>query len=290
MGQLTTKDKINRGLPVIDNKFIRTIRKLFIAPPLLLCSRFKIKYKVVKTNKYQKIKDIPAIYIVNHYRSQDTPIVCNYIKEHAYILAGKQKLKPEDELFFKGYGSIFVDRKDKEDTGLSKIPMTSYLNQKESLIVFPEATWCLDEALLTLPIKWGAIGLAQDTGAQIITIDLNYDDENKKCYITYGEPQFVDNSEDKAKRNEDLRNKMAEQKWYQLEKKEILERSKIDVEELRKEHLLPLEEYPELDYEYEQAIIFEPHVAPEDVFEPIKKLELKKENAFLFHKNNIGIR
>lgn len=272
MSQLTTKDKINRGLPVIDSTVIRTVRKLFIAPTLLLCSRFKIKYKVVRTNKCKKIKDIPAIYIVNHYRAQDTPIVCNYINEHAYILAGKQQLKPEDELFFIGYGSIFVDRKDKEDTSLSKFPMTAYLNQGESLIIFPEATWCLDDALLTLPMKWGAIGLAQETGAQIIAIDLNYDDKNKKCYITYGEPQFIYKNEDKAERNEQLRSQMAEQKWYQLEEGEILERPKIDIEELRREHLKPLEEYPELDYEYEQSIIFKPYPTPEEVFGPIKKL------------------
>lgn len=49
--------------------------------------------------------------------------------------------------------------------------------------MFPEGTWNLTENLLMLPMKWGIIDIAKETGAQIIPTALEYDREQKKCFV-----------------------------------------------------------------------------------------------------------
>lgn len=282
MKQLTTKDKLYSGKGLVDNSLKIRMRDT-IYPFLLKISQTKINYKLVYKNKLNTIDGHPKIFVANHYSAQDTPIVCNSIGERAYILAGKQRLKPEDELFFKLYGTIFVDRKDKQDMALSKLAMETYLKKGKSLIVFPEGTWNLEAADLMLPMKWGIIEVAQNTNAQIIPLSLYYQRETKECHIQYGKPRIYSPEIDKREAINSLRDEMGSTLWYKIEKQPVLQRSQIDVKELEKEYKQVLEEYPELDSEYEDSIIFRPYVSKEEALDSIK-LQPKKNNAFLLRK------
>jgi len=289
VAQVTTLNKIQQGKQIIDNEKQIKLKNI-INPTLLQVSKVAIKYKIIKENKYSKKDGHPIIFAVNHYSAQDTPIICNSINERGYILAGKQNLAFIDEIFFNLYGSIFVDRKDKEDMIASKKAMEEYLKKNQSIIMFPEGTWNLSDELLMLPMKWGIIDVAQETDAQIIPVNLDYNRETKECRVTFGEPILPDNYRTKKEQIDELRDIMATMRWKSMEKQPIVKRTDLDKEKARAELKQVLKEYPLLDAEYENSIIFKPNPTPEEVFESIKNLEIRKENAFLFHKNNKGIR
>lgn len=289
MKQITTLEKINNNKEIIDSSTKIKIRNI-LNPALLLASKTNIKYKIKKEGPCNIEPGRPIIYAVNHYSAQDTPIICNSIENRGYILAGKQPLRFIDDIFFKIYGTVFVDRKNKDDMLQSKNAMEAYLNKNENIIMFPEGTWNLTDELLMLPMKWGIIEVAQNTNAQIIPVNLDYDRDNKLCRVSFGTAIIPDKEKTKKEQIDNLRDTMATISWYNIEKKEQLVRAKVDVEELRKEFMKTVEEYPKLDLGYEQSVVFKPYPSPEEVFEPIKKLSLKKENAFMFYKNNIGMR
>lgn len=289
MAQITTSEKLKMGKEIIDNEQQIKIKNI-INPALLQASKVAIKYKIVKENNYAKKEGHPIIFAVNHYSAQDTPIICNAINERGYILAGKQNLAFIDEIFFNLYGSVFVDRKDKEDMLAAKKAMEEYLKANQVIIMFPEGTWNLTDELLMLPMKWGIIDVAQETSAQIIPVNLDYNREKKECRVTFGEPILPDNYRSKKEQIDELRDIMASMVWYNMEERPMVKRCDLDKEMAREELKQVLKEYPLLDAEYENSIIFKPNPTPEEVFESIKNLEIRKETAFLFHKNNKGIR
>ena len=287
MTQLTTKDKIYKGKKITEGKPKIIFKKLF-HPILKLLVNSKVTYKVCRENKYKKINGRPTIFCVNHTRFQDTPIMCKALPKQAYMLIGKQALAPIDELFFHLNGTVFVDRKDREDTYLSKKAMEEYLKQKQDLIVFPEGTWNLTEDLLMMEMKWGVIDIANNTNAQIIPVSLDYNDEYSECLVKFGEPILPEKFKSKAEAIRYLRDMMATLKWDQMEANGTFKRSQAWIESERIKQQQLLEEYPLYDYDYEQSIVFNTKTTPGEVFEPIKKLELTKKTAFLFSKNNKG--
>ena len=109
--QETTKDKFLNGKPITDN-FVKIALRHIGYRFLINEAKKRITYKIVRENTLNTYKGHPTIFVVNHYSSQDIPIITNEIKKHAYILVGKQSLENIDNLFFNLYGSIFVDRED----------------------------------------------------------------------------------------------------------------------------------------------------------------------------------
>lgn len=281
--QETTSSKVKAGKLITESR-PKIILKKFFHWPLVLAAQSKVKYKVHRENKFKKIYRRPIIFCVNHTCFQDTPIVCRYIGRQAYILAGKQSLYPIDELFFHLNGSIFVDRKDKEDMTLSKEAMIEYLLRDQSLIVFPEGTWNLSDSLLMLEMKWGIIEVAQRANAQIIPVSLDYNQEDKKCDIKFGEPILAEKFKSKKEAIDYLRDTLATLRWEQIESHGIVKRTDEFVTEAKKQREQTLSDYPLYDEEYEQSLVFKSHENPEQVFAHIKKLEPRKENAFLFNK------
>ena len=287
MSQLTTKDKVSRGKKITESTPKIIFKKIF-HPILGLLANSKVTYKVCRENKYKRIYRRPIIFCVNHTCFQDTPIMCKALPKQAYMLLGKQSLYPIDELFFHLNGTIFVDRKDREDTFLSKIAMEEYLRRKQDLIIFPEGTWNLTDDLLMMEMKWGIIQIAKNTNAQIIPVSLDYEQKSKRCYVKFGEPILPETFGSKAEAINQLRDTMATLKWEQMERYGMVERSQEWIDEEREKIKQRLAEYPPYDYGYEQSIIFDTKIPPEEVFEPIKKLELTKKNAFLFSKHYKG--
>lgn len=198
--------------------------------------------------------------------------------KRSYILLGKQRLGFSDWLYFVLNGVIFVDRKDKEDMAAFKQAMTAYLNKGRSIVMFPEGTWNLTENQLMLPVKWGIIDIAKETGAQIIPTVLEYDREKKKCFVRFGAPMVFSPEDNKADAISALRDTLAAMRWDFWERNGTFSRKKMDMDAERKKLFYSVEEYPHIDWEYESSCIYQPHTAPKYHLKPCK------ENAFLFRK------
>lgn len=288
MAQITTSEKVQNNQKITDGKIKIYLRKI-IHPLLLMASQSKVNFKIVKENKYKVIKNKPIIFAINHQCVYDTPIACKAIKKHGYILSGKQPFEKIDELFFNLNGSIFVDRKDKKDMALSKDAMVEYLKKGQNIIMFPEGTWNMTDQELMLNMKWGIIEVAKETNAQIIPVVLNYDRDNNKCSVVFGQTMVIEKDRDKKEAIEELRDEMASLRWKAIDETKIYKREEIDVEDLRKKKEAIYDEYPMLDVEYEKSVIFKPTPTAEEVFAPVKKLGLRKDTAFLYGKNKTGI-
>lgn len=279
--QKTTKEKANGKRPITDSKAIMLFKDL-IRPVLSLIASFRVPYKVVVEQPCKLLQGKPVIYAVNHFCFADTPIMGRITPKRSYILLGKQRLGFSDWLYFILNGVIFVDRKDKEDMAASKLAMSAYLNKGRSIVMFPEGTWNLTENQLMLPMKWGIIDIAKETGAQIVPTLLEYDREQKKCFARFGTPMTFSPKESKADAIAALRAALATMRWEFWERNGTFSRADLDVDAERKKLFYSVEEYPPIDWEYESSCIYHPCTISEDAFAHLVQLIPCRENAFLF--------
>lgn len=258
--------------------------KDLLRPVLSLIAGFRVPYKVIIKQPCHLLPNKPTIYAVNHSCFADTPIMGRITSQRLYILAGKQRLGFSDWLYFILNGVIWVDRKDKEDMAASKAAMLEYLAKGRSILMFPEGTWNLTGNQLMLPMKWGLIDVAKETGVQIIPTVLEYNREQKRCFVQFGEPMIVSQEDSKAEAITALRDTMATIRWDFWESYGIFRRDDSDIGAEQKKLLYSVEEYPTIGWEYESSCIYHPHTEPQDVFAHLDKLIPCKENAFLLRK------
>lgn len=256
--------------------------KDLIRSVLSLIASFRVPYKVVIEQPCFPLPNKPVIYAVNHFCFADTPIMGRITPKRSYILLGKQRLGFSDWLYFMLNGVIFVDRKDKEDMAASKLAMSAYLNKSRSIVMFPEGTWNLTENQLMLPMKWGIIDIAKETGAQIIPTVLEYDREQKKCFVRFGAPMIFSPEDSKTEAIVALRDTMATMRWKFWERKGTFRRTDLDVDAERTQLFYSVEEYPPINWEYENSCIYHPHTIPEEAFAHLNQLIPCRENGFLF--------
>lgn len=281
MIQITTKDKLKWSRPITDSKAIMLFKDL-IRPLLNLIASFRIPYKVVIERPCHLLPNKPVIYAVNHFCFADTPIMGRITPKRSYILLGKQRLGFSDWLYFILNGVIFVDRKDKEDMAASKQAMSAYLNQGRSIVMFPEGTWNLTENQLMLPMKWGIIDIAKETGAQVVPTILEYDRTQKKCFVRFGTPMIFSPEDIKAEAIVALRDTMATMRWEFWERNGTFSRAGLNMDAERNKLFYSVEEYPPINWEYERTCIYHPHAEQVDSFAHLNQLLPCKENAFLF--------
>ena len=285
MKQTTTKEKLSQSKFITDSKAIMFVKDM-IRPILSMIAGFRVPYKVIVEQNCHLLPDKPVIYAVNHFCFADTPIMGCITPKRSYILLGKQRLGFSDWLYFMLNGVIFVDRKDKEDMAASKMAMAAYLNKGCSIIMFPEGTWNLTENQPILPMKWGIIDIAKETGAQIIPTILKYDRKQKKCFVQFEKPKVFSAEDGKADAINDLRDAMATVCWDLWERNGIFSRKDLDIDAERKKLFYSVEEYPTIDWEYENSCIYHPYTEPKDAFAHLDKLIPGKENAVLFRTRN----
>lgn len=281
MIQITTKDKLNKNKPITDSAAVVFFKDV-IRPVLSLIASFRVPYKVIIEEPCHLLQDKPVIYAVNHFCFADTPIMGRITPKRSYILLGKQRLRFSDWLYFMLNGVIFVDRKDKEDMAASKQAMSAYLNKGRSIVMFPEGTWNLTENQLMLPMKWGIIDIAKETGAQIIPTVLEYDREQKKCFVRFGAPLTFSPEDSKADAIVTLRDTMATMRWEFWERNGTFSRADLSMDAERKQLFYSVEEYPPINWEYENSCIYHPYTKPQDAFSHLNQLISCRENAFLF--------
>lgn len=279
--QKTTKEKASGNRHITDSKAIMLFKDL-IRPVLSFIASFRVPYKIIIEEPCRLLLGKPVIYAANHFCFADTPIMGRITPKRSYILLGKQRLGFSDWIYFMLNGVIFVDRKDKEDMAASKLAMSAYLNKGRSIVMFPEGTWNLTENQLILPMKWGIIDIAKETGAQIIPTVLEYDREQKKCFVRFGAPLTFSPEDNNAKAIDVLRDTMATMRWEFWERNGTFSRAGLNMDAERKKLFYSIEEYPPIDWEYESSCIYHLHTATEDAFAHLTQLAPCKENAFLF--------
>lgn len=193
------------------------------------------------------------IFVMNHSSVHDAPIACETIKEHFYILVGKQSLELIDRLFFILNGMVYVDRKDKKSKKKSFDKMFRLLLAGKSLLLYPEGTWNMTPSKPMIPMNWGVIELAKRTGVPIVPLIAEYYPDC--CYVAFGKEIYVEEQADKKRSIEQLEDIMATMKWEIWEQFFVVHRQegmKAEFEQVIKERL---EEYPKFDLEYESSVI-----------------------------------
>ena len=265
--QITSSQKEQRGLPLTQGRFARQLRDLF-HPVLMALARSSLRFKILRDNDYAPLPDRPILFVGNHYCGNDITVACNAIRGRAQIVAGKQPMTPVDEFFLKANGVIFVDRLNREDTAACKRAMAAQLRAGENVVIFPEGTSNVSDALLMYPMKWGVIDVAQQTGAQIIPMVLHYDKERMECHVRFCPPMVADGMT-KAEGIRLLRDTMAAVRWSIFEAGGLHSRAALDIAEECRKNMELLLSYKLLDYETEQAVVFRPHPTEAEVFDPV---------------------
>lgn len=275
-----TLQKQNNDKPITDTRLAIWLRDR-LYPLLIFLTGTKVRYKIEVENACNPIPGKPIIFAANHSAFQDTPIMLRVTKQRSYIFAGKQNLAFIDWVFFILNGTIWVDRKSKEDMAASKDAVLAYLAKGQSILWFPEGTWNLTPSQLMMPMKWGIIDMARTAGAQIVPTALDYDREKNTCRVKFGAPMVGEVLENKAEAIRDLRDTMATLRWDLMGSQPVLHRADITPEQLQKEMYRVIDEYPPLDWAYENSCIYHPHTEPEETFAHLDMLIPCWENAFL---------
>jgi len=278
VGQQTSLDRQKNNKELTESNISIRIKKI-IHPILLKLADSKIGYKIKKACDYsgktaEFSNNRPLIFACNHTTSYDIPIALKAINEHTFLFAAKQSLEKVDELFFNLNGTIYVDRKDKNDTKLSKDAMIETLKKKRNILVFPEGTWNLTDSNLMHEMKWGIIEVAQKANALIVPLALNYNYDTRVCEYSFGKPIDVNNKTNKDAIR-DVRDAISTLRWEMFEKNGTFERKDINILEERKKIMHSIDEYPKLNYEYEKSVVFHSNPQEDEVFAPIKKLNYK---------------
>lgn len=252
--QETTSEKLKKSKSLTDSPFVIRVRDMLY--PLLMClAKTKVPYKVHVLNACVCLPDRPVIFAANHSAFADTPIMLRVTGRRSYILGGRQTLPFLDGLFFVLNGTVWVDRKSREDMAAAKIALTEYLKKGQSIVWFPEGTWNLTDNLLMLPMKWGIIDVAKQADAQIIPVALDYDRTDMICSVKFGEPMAGENFEDRADAIRNLRDSMATLCWELMSRHGVVCRGN-DTEWMWQEMYQPVREYPAFDFVYESSCVY----------------------------------
>ena len=260
----TTAAQLKR---LTESPWLRSLRDAF-HPVLMALARSSMKYRLVVENRCDPLPGRPILFAGNHYCGMDITAACNAIPGRVQVVAGKQPLHFVDEFFLKVNGTIFVDRLNREDTAACKRVMAARLRAGQNVLIFPEGTSNVSDALPMYPMKWGIIQVSQQTGAQIVPLILRYDREALVCHVRFLPPMRPEGMT-KAEGIQALRDTMASARWEDFERNGLHSRRDLDVREERRKNMELLLSYDLLDYSVEQSVVFRPVPGEAEVFEPV---------------------
>ena len=270
MPQVTSLDRKNNEQNLTFGKINICLKKM-IHKSVLKKMEEKAEYKIYANNQEKEnvSEDRPIIYVCNSVDSHDPFVALSVIKDHTILFEGKQKLDKDTEKLFNLNGTIYVDRKNKEDLELSKEAMIETLKNKNNILVFPEETINLTDSNLLLEMNWRIIKVAQEAEALIVPLVLNYDYKNRTCEYRFGKPIDTRYISLITSIN-DVRDSMATIKWNFIELNKVTKRKDLKVEAERDKKMYAVNE--NFDLEYEKSTEFHRYPSNEEVFAPIKKL------------------
>ena len=193
------------------------------------------------------------LFAINHSCVLDAPISSEVIKEHFYLLVGKQSLELLDRIFFFLNGVVYVDRKNKRNKKKSFRRMLKILQEGKNLLICPEGTWNLTPSKPILSLNWGIIELAKQAEVPIIPLILEY--QSECCYAKYGSTIYISKEMEKKVGIELIEEAMATLKWDIWEMFPVEKRSnkmEADFEEMIQKRIAA---YPKFNLEYEMSVV-----------------------------------
>ncbi len=267
--------------------------------------KFIAKQSLTIINDKRIQSDKPVIYAITHVGVYDYQIVCEAIKEHQYPFAGDPETmyRSGDGLLLSLNGLIYCDTNSKEDRKIALQTSKELLKNNENLLIYPEGVWNLTPNLLSLPLFPGIINMALETGCDIVPVAV--EQYGKEFYVNIGKNIEMNNisinEENKKfyieKEKEKLRDTLAGLKWEIYESRSIEERKNLGLyeDELQNfidtrlnEWINPKTKKPYYNRKLVKERTFrEKNISlPEDVYSYIKKLNISKNNAFIFRNDN----
>ncbi len=148
---------------------------------------FKFYYKPKIYNKEVIPKEGPIIIVGNHKHMMDQCSVIVSTKRVVHYMAKKEYFDGKFACFFKITGCIRVDRSihDEEAKSLA----IEVLENGGAIGLFPEGTRNKTKEFL-LPFKFGAVSMAQKTGATLVPFGVtgDYKFRSKNLKVRFGKP------------------------------------------------------------------------------------------------------
>lgn len=277
--------KKQRAYAVEAGKPLTRLDGCALLHPLMLTvikiRRIMQRKKLLRLNERSDICS-NAIFAVNHFCCLDVPSACEAIQSHGIILVGKQPPKPVDRAFSNLNGTIWVDRHGKESKLCARRAMMDVLQRGKDLIDFPEGTWNLSPNALHLPLYWGIIDIAKQTGKPIIPLCIEYTDG--KTLTKFSSPITVSGDDGKQEKAEELSAAFSTLKWDIYEYLPLHHRADISPDEWKKAVQSVIDAYPKLDLAYERSVIRKIHSSPTEAFAHLNRLHPSRENGFLMRK------
>lgn len=170
---------------------------------------FKWYYKPVIVNKEVIPKDGPILIVGNHKHLFDQCLPIIATKRPVFYMAKKEYWDSwKTAWFFNLAGCIPVNRSIKDSD--AKNAAVDVLKTGGAIGLFPEGTRNKTKEFL-LPFKFGAVKMAQETGATIVPFGIAGDyikGGEGNLTVTFGEPFKIDKDDDLEKANERLRNEV----------------------------------------------------------------------------------
>lgn len=273
----------SRILNVVKHPIIAI--KKGIHPLLLSQMPSKREFELRKVNELPQI-DGPVLYLATHATSHDAPVLCEFIKEHSYIMIGKQPMNLIDRIFFYANGEITIDRDDKNSCKKGSNKIVKLLGKGVPVAMFPERTWCVKPSTPINHCAWGWVDIIKKVKKEygidipVVPIALEYYElTDNCCYLNAGKPIYVNEFDDKALKNAELEDTFASLKheiWNQFPTQS---RNQVDEKIWDKTMEHRYSEYPKLDKEKEDSYIMGNDNDPEYVLNSeefttgVKKLE-----------------
>lgn len=269
-------------------------------------------------------KGKPVSYVCNHTNSHDVPSAGKALKNHFYLVCGKEGLTLVQRIGFFLNGPIWVARKRKKSRHKAQEKIILAQKGGYSTLTFFEASWNDTENKFMNKPFTGAVNASKETDANIIPLVLVYQDG--KCYAKMGYPYVVDKDKSSREQSDDLRDIMSTMMvdllkektdfypshtlalkvgymadhWDELDDSKMKELLKTydELKNLRnnigKKFHDDVEkswkECPGLDREFEASCIYKDEDSPDEVFAHLDKLKDNPKAAFLFKPGITGYR
>ena len=167
---------------------------------------FKFYYNPKVIGKEFIPKDGPILLVGNHIHLMDQCVPILSTKRVVKYMAKKEYFDNKKVAwFFKTAGCIPVDRSKKDESAVKSA--LDVLNNGGAIGLFPEGTRNKTNLFLQ-PFKFGAVSMAQKTGAYLVPFGItgDYKFRSKNLTVRFGKPFKVPKNMELAKANEKLFN------------------------------------------------------------------------------------
>ncbi len=169
----------------------------------ILSPLYKLYYNPLIYNKELIPLDGAIILVGNHKHIMDQCSIIISTKRIIHYMAKKEYFDGKFSWFFKVTGCISVDRSIHDKS--AKKSALEVLNNGGAIGIFPEGTRNKTDNPL-LPFKFGAVKMAQETGALIVPFGIKgeYKFRSNNLVVRFGNPFKVEKDEDLESANKKL--------------------------------------------------------------------------------------